>query len=51
MDEVNHVKMAVSFVLFLMCWFLFLGLHDGYERSLNVLNGEKITKILFLQTC
>ena len=50
MDEVNHVKMAVS-LCYLDVLVLFLGLHDGYERSLNVLNGEKITKILFLQTC
>ena len=49
MDEVNHVKMVASFVLF-CCDGLFglsLCLHNGYECSINVLIGEKIGKILF----
>ena len=46
MDEVNHVKLVVSFVLF-CCAGLFLCLHDGYEYSINVLIGERTTKILF----
>ena len=46
MDEVNHVKMVVSFVLF-CCAGLFLCLHDGYECSINVLICERIAKILF----
>ena len=46
MDEVNHVKIVVSFVLF-CCTELFLCLHNGYECSINVLIGEKIAKILF----
>ena len=49
MDEVNHVKLVVSFVLF-CCAGLFLCLHDGYEYNINVLIGERTTKILFLQT-
>ena len=47
MDEVNHVKMVVSFVLF-CCAGLFLCLHDGYECTINALTGENITKLLFL---
>ena len=49
MDEVNHVKMVVSFVLFCCAGLfgLFLCLHNGYECSINVLIGEKIAKILF----
>ena len=46
MDEVNHVKMVVSFVFFDVL-VLFLCLHDGYECSINVLIGEKITEFLF----
>ena len=46
MDEVNHVKMVVSFVIFCGAG-LFLCLHDGYECSKNVLIRERITKILF----
>ena len=46
MDEVNHVKMVVSFALF-CCAGLFLCLHDGYECNINALIGEKITKNLF----
>ena len=49
MDEVNHVKMVVSFVIFCGAG-LFLCLHDGYECSINVLIGEKITKNYVLQT-
>ena len=46
MDEVNHVKMVVSFVLF--CWDgLFLCLNDGYECSINVLIGENISKVFY----
>ena len=49
MDEVNHMKMVVSFVLFCCAGLfgLFLCLHNGYECSINVLIGEKIAKILF----
>ena len=47
MDEVNHVKMVVSFVLF-CCVGLFLCLHDGYECGINVLIGEKISKLFIL---
>ena len=46
MDEVNHVKMVVSFALF-CCAGLFLCLHDGYECNINALIVEKITKNLF----
>ena len=46
MDEVNHVKMVVPVVLF-CCAGLFPCLLDGYECSINVLIGERITKILF----
>ena len=49
MDEVNHVKMVVSFVLF-CCAGLFVCLHDDYECSINVLIGEKISKVFILQT-
>ena len=49
MDEVNHVKMVVS-----LCYFVVLDYSrcvlDDYECSMNALVGEKITKILFLQT-
>ena len=46
MDEVNHGKMVVSFTIFCGAG-LFICLHDGYECSINVLIGERITKILF----
>ena len=46
MDEVNHVKMVVSFMIFCGAG-LFLCLHDGYECSKNVLIRKRITKILF----
>ena len=51
MDEVNHVKMVVSFVLFCCAGLfgLFLYLHNGYERSINVLIGEKIAKKFFFR--
>ena len=51
MDEVNHVKMVVPFVLFCCAGLfgLFLCLHNGYECSINVLIGEKIAKILFFR--
>ena len=49
MDEVNHVKMVVSFVLFGCAGYFFV--NDGYECSINIfLFCEKITKVLFLQT-
>ena len=44
MDEVNHVNMVVSFMLY-CCAGLFLCLHYGYACSTNVLIGERITKI------
>ena len=46
MDEVNHVKMVVSFVLF-CCAGLFLCLHDGYECSINVLIGKRFSKSFY----
>ena len=46
MDEVNHAKMVVSFVLF-CCAGLFLCLHDGYKRNIIVLISERLLKFYF----
>ena len=45
MDEVNHVNMVVS-LCYCVVLDYFLCLLDGYECGINVLIGERNTKIL-----
>ena len=49
MDEVNHVKMVVSFVCYLVVLVISL-LHDGYECNINLFIGERLLKYFILQT-